>query len=131
MKSEGIFIFYKDKGVSIETSKGMNVGLIASLTIHARVNIQGSLKNPFYKISKISKEKGIIHLLAGEDEYHQIATGNVLALDQRTQKVHVTLACYRQEFLAIVWEQIHLRGIYLLQYFLLGLLLFLFLNIMM
>ncbi len=35
----------------IKTSRGMNVGLIASLVIHARMNTQGSLETPFYKIS--------------------------------------------------------------------------------
>jgi DNA-directed RNA polymerase subunit beta len=43
-----------------------------------------------------------------------------LTLDQRTWKVHVTLAHYQHEFLAIVWEQIHLRGIYPLQYLSIG-----------
>nr|AND47529.1 beta subunit of RNA polymerase [Sphagnum lenense] len=104
----------------IETSEGMNAGLIASLAVHARVNTRGSLETPFYKISEISREEGIIHLSAGEDEYHQIATGNFLALDQRTRKVQITPARYRQEFLAIAWEQIHLRGIYPLQYFSVG-----------
>jgi DNA-directed RNA polymerase subunit beta len=73
----------------------MNAGLIASLVVHARVNTQGSLETPFYKISEISREEGIIHLSAGEDEYHRIAMGNFLALGQRTQKVHVTSVRYR------------------------------------
>ncbi len=46
----------------------MNAGLIASLAIHARMNTPGSLETPFYKISEISREEGIIHLSAGEDE---------------------------------------------------------------
>jgi DNA-directed RNA polymerase subunit beta len=59
----------------IETSEGMNVGLIASLVVHVRVNTQGSSETPFYKISEMSREEGIIHLLAREDEYHRITTG--------------------------------------------------------
>jgi DNA-directed RNA polymerase subunit beta len=104
----------------IETSEGMNAGLIASLAIHAKVNNWGSLESPFYKISKISKEEKVIYLSAGEDEYYRIATGNCLALDQDTQKIQITPARYRQEFLAIAWEQIHLRSIYPLQYFSVG-----------
>ena len=104
----------------IETSEGMNAGLIASLAIHAKVNNWGSLESPFYKISKNSKEEKIIYLSAGEDEYYRIATGNCLALDMATQKIKVTPARYRQEFLAIAWEQIHLRSIYPLQYFSVG-----------
>ena len=104
----------------IETSEGMNAGLIASLAIHAKVNNWGSLESPFYKISKISEEETLIYLSAGEDEYYRIATGNCLALDQDTQKIQITPARYRQEFLAIAWEQIHLRSIYPLQYFSVG-----------
>ncbi len=55
---------------SIETFEGMNVGLIASLVVHARVNTRGSLETPFYKISEISREERIIHLSTGDDEYH-------------------------------------------------------------
>ncbi len=55
---------------------------------------RGSLKFPFYNIFEISREEGIIHLSVGEDEYHRITMGNFLALDQRTQKVWVVLACY-------------------------------------
>nr|QZJ47979.1 RNA polymerase beta subunit [Tetraphis pellucida] len=104
----------------IETSEGMNAGLIASLAIHAKVNSWGSLESPFYKISKISKEEKLIYLSAGEDEYYRIATGNCLALDKQSQKVQVTPARYQQEFLVIAWEQIHLRSIYPLQYFSVG-----------
>ncbi len=63
----------------IETSEGMNAGRITSLDVHARVNIQGSLETSFYKIFKISREEGIIHLSAWEDEYHRITTGIFLA----------------------------------------------------
>ncbi len=52
----------------IETSESMNFGLIASLTIHARMNTWGSLETPFYKLSEISRIEGIIHLLTREDE---------------------------------------------------------------
>nr|YP_009629045.1 RpoB [Lewinskya incana]QBX99190.1 RpoB [Lewinskya incana] len=104
----------------IETSEGMNAGLIASLAIHAKVNTWGSLESPFYKMSKISKEEKLLYLSAGEDEYYRIATGNCLALDQDTQQIQITPARYRQEFLAIAWEQIHFRSIYPLQYFSVG-----------
>jgi DNA-directed RNA polymerase beta subunit len=48
----------------------MNVGLIASLVVHARMNTRESLETPFYKISEISREERIIHLSTGDDEYH-------------------------------------------------------------
>nr|UPM51619.1 RNA polymerase beta subunit [Takakia lepidozioides] len=104
----------------IETSEGMNAGLIASSAIHAKVNNWGSLESPFYKISENSGKEGIIYLSAGEDEYYRIATGNCLALDQGTQEIQVTPARYRQEFVAIAREQIHPRSFYPLQYFSVG-----------
>ncbi len=74
MKSEGIFVFYKDKGICIETFEGMNARFITSLIVHAKVNTQVYLETPFYKEFEISREEGIIHLSIREDEYHQIAT---------------------------------------------------------
>jgi DNA-directed RNA polymerase subunit beta len=65
----------------------MNVGLVASLYIHAKIGQCGSLQSPFYKISEISREEHMVYLLPGEDEdeYYQIATGNSLVLNQGIQ----------------------------------------------
>ncbi|BDD77237.1 RNA polymerase beta subunit (chloroplast) [Marchantia polymorpha subsp. ruderalis] len=104
----------------IETSEGMNAGLIASLAIHAKISILGCLESPFYKISKLSNLEEIINLSAAEDEYYRIATGNCLALDQNSQEEQITPARYRQDFVAIAWEQVHLRSIFPLQYFSVG-----------
>jgi hypothetical protein len=38
----------------------MNAVFIESLAVHTRVNTGGSLETPFYKISEISREEGII-----------------------------------------------------------------------
>ncbi|KAK3021609.1 hypothetical protein RJ639_045242, partial [Escallonia herrerae] len=62
----------------IDTSEGINVGLIGSLAIHARI---------------------------GRDEYYMIAARNSLALNQGIQEEQVVPAWYRQEFLIIAWEQ--------------------------
>nr|YP_004376492.1 RNA polymerase beta subunit [Ptilidium ciliare var. pulcherrimum]ADK89586.1 RNA polymerase beta subunit [Ptilidium ciliare var. pulcherrimum] len=104
----------------IETSEGMNAGLIGSLAIHAEINILGCLESPFYKISELSEEDKIFNLSAGEDEYYRIATGNCLALDQKSPEERITPARYRQDFVAIAWEQVHLRSIFPLQYFSVG-----------
>ncbi|KAK9018508.1 hypothetical protein V6N11_001481 [Hibiscus sabdariffa] len=69
----------------IDTSEGINVGLIGSLAIHAR-----------------------------------IAAGNSLALNRGIQEEQVVPARYRQEFLTIAWEQVHLRSIFPFQYFSIG-----------
>nr|YP_009667876.1 RNA polymerase beta subunit [Radula japonica]QCW58652.1 RNA polymerase beta subunit [Radula japonica] len=105
----------------IETSEGMNAGLISSLALHATVNISGCLESPFYKISSnLFEENEIFKLSAGEDEYYQIATGNCLALDQSNREEQITPVRYRQDFVAISWEQINFRSIFPLQYFSVG-----------
>nr|YP_010410344.1 RNA polymerase beta subunit [Cycas falcata]YP_010410779.1 RNA polymerase beta subunit [Cycas edentata]YP_010411127.1 RNA polymerase beta subunit [Cycas sundaica]UCU08338.1 RNA polymerase beta subunit [Cycas glauca]UDY71815.1 RNA polymerase beta subunit [Cycas circinalis]URF35006.1 RNA polymerase beta subunit [Cycas sp. Sulawesi 11333]URF36398.1 RNA polymerase beta subunit [Cycas seemannii]URF36920.1 RNA polymerase beta subunit [Cycas rumphii] len=104
----------------IETSEGMNAGLVASLAIRARIGHCGSLQSPFHKISERSEEEHMVYLSSGEDEYYRIATGNSLALNQGIREEQVTPARYRQEFLAIAWEQIHFRSIFPFQYFSVG-----------
>jgi DNA-directed RNA polymerase subunit beta len=104
----------------IETSEGMNAGLIGSLAVHAKINSLGCLESPFYKVSKLTEEEKIFDLSAGQDEYYRIATGNRLALDENNQEELVTPARYRQDFIAIAWEQIQLRSIFPLQYFSVG-----------
>ena len=106
----------------IDTSEGMNAGLVASLSIHAKIGECGSLQSPFYKISERSREEHMVYLLPGEDEdeYYRIATGNSLALNQGIQEEQITPARYRQEFIVIAWEQIHFRSIFPFQYFSVG-----------
>nr|QWW92091.1 RNA polymerase beta subunit [Spruceanthus planifolius] len=105
----------------IETSEGMNAGLIGSLAIHAQINSLGGLESPFYRISEVSEiNNKIYNLSAGEDEYHRIAIGNRLALDQNSREDQITPVRYRQDFVAIAWEQVHLRSIFPLQYFSVG-----------
>nr|NP_569621.1 RNA polymerase beta subunit [Psilotum nudum]Q8WI24.1 RecName: Full=DNA-directed RNA polymerase subunit beta; AltName: Full=PEP; AltName: Full=Plastid-encoded RNA polymerase subunit beta; Short=RNA polymerase subunit beta [Psilotum nudum]AGC26785.1 DNA-directed RNA polymerase subunit beta [Psilotum nudum]BAB84208.1 RNA polymerase subunit beta [Psilotum nudum] len=102
----------------IETSEGINAGLITSLALHARVNDYGYLHSSFYNIS--DDEEHIVYLSPAEDEYYRIATGNQLASNWGTQEKQVTLARYRQEFLTIAWEQVHFRSLFPLQYFSIG-----------
>nr|AOV63656.1 RNA polymerase beta subunit [Clermontia samuelii subsp. hanaensis] len=104
----------------IDTSEGINVGLIGSLAIHARIGRWGSLESPFYEISERSKGARMLYLSPGRDEYYMIAAGNSLALNQGIQEEQVVPARYRQEFLTIAWEQVHLRSIFPLQYFSIG-----------
>ncbi|GJR25169.1 RNA polymerase beta subunit [Tanacetum coccineum] len=101
----------------IDTSEGINVGLIGSLAIHAKIGRWGSLESPFYKISERSKGTRMLYLSPGKDEYYMVAAGNSLALNQGIQEEQVVPARYRQEFLTIAWEQGHLRSIFSFQYF--------------
>nr|YP_009462522.1 RNA polymerase beta subunit [Boehmeria spicata]AUV64861.1 RNA polymerase beta subunit [Boehmeria spicata] len=104
----------------IDTSEGINVGLIGSLAIHARVSYWGSLQSPFYEISERSKKVRILYLSPSIDEYYMVSAGNSLALNRVSQEEQVVPARYRQEFLTIEWEQVHFRSIFPLQYFSIG-----------
>ncbi|KAF3629168.1 DNA-directed RNA polymerase subunit beta [Capsicum annuum] len=104
----------------IDTSKGINVGLIGSLAIHARIGHWGSLESLFYEISERSTGVRMLYLSSGRDEYYMVAAGNSLALNQDIQEEQVVPARYRQEFLTIAWEQVHLRSIFPFQYFSIG-----------
>nr|WRH49457.1 RNA polymerase beta subunit [Scabiosa tschiliensis] len=111
----------------IDTSEGINVGLIGSLAIHARIGRWGSLESPFYvyeisdyEISERPKGARMLYLSPGRDEYYMVAAGNSLALNRSIQEEQVVPARYRQEFLTVAWEQVHLRSIFSFQYFSIG-----------
>nr|YP_009503416.1 RNA polymerase beta subunit [Passiflora retipetala]AXB38117.1 RNA polymerase beta subunit [Passiflora retipetala] len=104
----------------IDTPEGINVGLIGSLTIHAKIGHWGSLESPFFEIGEGSKRVRMLYLSPNRDEYYMIATGNSLALNGGAREEQVVSAQYRQEFLTIAWEQVHLRSILPFQYFSIG-----------
>nr|YP_009771247.1 RNA polymerase beta subunit [Smithia erubescens]QIT01949.1 RNA polymerase beta subunit [Smithia erubescens] len=104
----------------IDTSEGINVGLIGSLSIHAKIGHWGSIESPFYDISERSKRIRMFFLSSSRDEYYMVATGNSLALNRGIQEEQIVPARYRQEFLNIAWERIHLRSIFPFQYFSIG-----------
>nr|QWT70964.1 RNA polymerase beta subunit [Heliophila elongata] len=106
----------------IDTSEGINVGLIGSLSIHARIGDWGSLESPFYELFEKSKKARIrmLFLSPSQDEYYMIAAGNSLALNRGIQEEQAVPARYRQEFLTIAWEEVHLRSIFPFQYFSIG-----------
>ncbi|KAK8960314.1 DNA-directed RNA polymerase subunit beta [Platanthera guangdongensis] len=102
----------------IDTSEGINVGLIVSLAIHVKVGYWGSIKSPFYELCERSKVAQMVSLSPNRDEYYMIAAGNSLAFNRGIQEQQIVPARYRQEFLTIAWEEIHLRSIFSLPIFL-------------
>nr|YP_009166683.1 RNA polymerase beta subunit [Tanaecium tetragonolobum]ALB78251.1 RNA polymerase beta subunit [Tanaecium tetragonolobum] len=104
----------------IDTSEGINVGLIGSLAIHARMDHWGSLESPFYEISERSTGLRLLYLSPGTDEYYMLSEDNSLALNQDIQEEQVVPARYCQEFLTIAWERVYLRSISPFQYFSIG-----------
>nr|YP_010259027.1 RNA polymerase beta subunit [Corybas vitreus]YP_010260819.1 RNA polymerase beta subunit [Corybas macranthus]UIX23896.1 RNA polymerase beta subunit [Corybas vitreus]UIX55869.1 RNA polymerase beta subunit [Corybas macranthus] len=104
----------------IDTSEGINVGLIGSLAIHVKVGYWGSIESPFYELSERSKEAQMVYLPPNRDEYYMVAAGNSLTLNRGIQEQQIVPARYRQEFLTIAWEEIHFRSIFPFQYFSIG-----------
>jgi len=88
----------------IDTSEGINVGLIGSFAIHARISRWGSIESPFFEISERSKRIRILYLSPSRDEYYMVTTGNFLALNRGIQEEQIIPARYHQEFLTIAWE---------------------------
>ena len=54
----------------------------------------------------------MLYLSPSRDEYYMVATGNSLALNPGIQEEQIVPARYRQEFLTIEWEQVHLRRLF-------------------
>jgi len=104
---------------TIETSEGMNAGVIPSLSICARVDSEGVIENPLYKICGDVKEQYIVYVCAGRDENLKIGTNNCLAIGKKGQE-QATSTQYQQEFVSISWDQINLRSIVPIQYFAIG-----------
>nr|YP_009185201.1 beta subunit of RNA polymerase [Bracteacoccus giganteus]ALO63535.1 beta subunit of RNA polymerase [Bracteacoccus giganteus] len=63
----------------IETPEGKNTGLVNSLTTYARVNLQGLIETPFYKVYKgqVQKNIGMIYLTADQEEKTTVAAADV------------------------------------------------------
>nr|YP_010154065.1 RNA polymerase beta subunit [Corydalis davidii]QQW51898.1 RNA polymerase beta subunit [Corydalis davidii] len=104
----------------IDTSEGINVGLVGSFAIHARIGHGGSLESPFFEISERAKEARVLYLASSRDEYSVVSTGTSLALNPGNQEEQIVPARFRQEYLTFAWEQIHLRSIFPFQYFSIG-----------
>lgn len=104
---------------TIETSEGMNAGVIPSLSTCARVNEQGIIENPLHKISGPLSKQHTIYVSAGIDERLKIGTNNRLAIGQIWQE-RATSIQYQQEFISTSWDQINLRSILPIQYFAIG-----------
>eukprot|EP00897_Mesotaenium_endlicherianum_P001647 jgi/Mesen1/150/ME1130699C07636 len=104
----------------IETSEGMNAGLVSSLATQANVNMYGAIESPLYTVPKKPTTESTVYLPPGLDEYYKIATGNMLALSQISRDKQSTPARCQQEFITTPWKQIHLRSILPFQYFSVG-----------
>ncbi|KAI7757525.1 LOW QUALITY PROTEIN: hypothetical protein M8C21_008188, partial [Ambrosia artemisiifolia] len=92
----------------IDTSEGINVGLIGSLAIHVRIGHWDSLESQFYQISKRSKGAQMLYFSPGRDEYYMVAAGNYLDLNHGIQEEQVLLRSnFAFQYLSIGASLIH------------------------
>nr|YP_010409042.1 RNA polymerase beta subunit [Adiantum flabellulatum]URH13272.1 RNA polymerase beta subunit [Adiantum flabellulatum] len=104
----------------IETSEGMNAGLISSLAIQAGVNNSGSLESPYLKMLDSSGEEQLVNLSPVEDDYYRVANENLLLSEWRGSEKEIIPVRYQQEFLSVLWEQVDFRSIHPLHHFSIG-----------
>nr|QKV46104.1 RNA polymerase subunit beta [Selliguea yakushimensis] len=119
-KARDIHFSHYGRICPIETSEGMNAGLISSLAIQAEVSNSGSLQSPYLKISESSEKEQLIYSSPTEDDYYRIATENSLLSQWRAREKELILVRYQQEFLSVLWEQVDFRSVHPLHYFSVG-----------
>ena len=63
----------------VETPEGKNTGLVNSLTTYSRVNNEGILESPFYKVYKgqVQKKAGIFFLSAEDEDQIKLAAADL------------------------------------------------------
>nr|WRK68001.1 RNA polymerase beta subunit [Phylloglossum drummondii] len=108
----------------IETSEGMNAGLISSLTIHASIDHWGFPQSTLHKEydEVLFEEQDQDMTDVSTLEYSRIATEACLAVspEKDGNREIFTVAQLQQEFLTTSWDRIKLRIISPLQYFSVG-----------
>nr|YP_009549264.1 RNA polymerase beta subunit [Vittaria graminifolia]AYW16413.1 RNA polymerase beta subunit [Vittaria graminifolia] len=104
----------------IETSEGMNAGLISSLAIQASISNSGSLGSPYLEMSDSPGAKQLVNLSPADDDYYRIATENSLLSEWRTSEGEIIPVRYQQEFISVLWEQVDFRSVHPLHHFSVG-----------
>jgi len=63
----------------VETPEGKNTGLVNSLTTYSRVNTQGILESPFYKVYKgqVQKNAGMFFLSAEDEDQMKLSASDL------------------------------------------------------
>ena len=75
MKIRGIHPSHYGRICPIETPEGPNAGLVNSLTTYSRINHNGFLETPFYKVlnGQCQDENQVFYFAANQDEFKHIA----------------------------------------------------------
>jgi DNA-directed RNA polymerase subunit beta len=117
MAIRGIHPTHYGRICPIETPEGKNTGLVNSMTAYAKVNNQGILESPFYKVYKgiVLKSTGIYYLSAEQEEKMTLAaadlfTSNIGFLAKSSIPVRIN-----EDFLKIEREAVQYISISTLQ----------------
>ncbi len=90
----------------IETPEGPNIGLIASLTICARVNELGFIETPYYKVVEGRVTKRTEYLTADKDQSEYISQANS-PIDDSGNFLEKEVTCrYKQDFPRVGSKQV-------------------------
>lgn len=90
----------------IETPEGPNIGLIASLSMYARINDFGFIETPYRKVVDCKITKEVNYLSADEEEQHVIAQANALVDDKGILIDKEVSGRFKGEFVRVAPEKI-------------------------
>lgn len=78
MDIRGIHPSHYGRICPVETPEGKNTGLVNSMTTYARINSQGLILTPFYKVygGQVQKNAGLFFLSAEQEEKMKIASAD-------------------------------------------------------
>lgn len=91
----------------IETPEGPNIGLIASLTTHARVNELGLIETPYRKVVNGQVTDEIEYLTATQEERYVIAQANAPVDEQGRFTSELITARRRGEFAIVKKDEVN------------------------
>ena len=95
----------------IETPEGPNIGLIASLSTYARINIHGFVETPYRVVEGAKVTNEIAYFSALEEEGHAIAQANA-PLDDKGRFVNELVNARKNgEFMLVNREEIELMDV--------------------
>ncbi len=95
----------------IETPEGPNIGLIASLSSHARINEYGFIETPYRKVEKGLVLDEVRYYSALEEQDHTISQANA-QLDSKNRFVNDYVSCRRNgEFVMAPRDEVDLMDV--------------------
>lgn len=90
----------------IETPEGPNIGLIASLSMYARINEFGFIETPYRKVVDCKVTKELVYLTADQEEQYVIAQANA-KIDEKGTLIDKEVSCrYRGDFIKVPPEKV-------------------------